>query len=185
MVPNSSSASSWELFTGANGLEFCEKGIACGRFTLEAGGNIGIGTCNPAYHLQVNGSVVKPGGGSWTAASDQRLKDNIVPFEDGLTKVMTIKPVKFHYNKRSGFDTKKEHIGVIAQELKKISPYMVGTFEQDGKDYFDVDNSAMTYLLINAVQEQQKELEASRQQKEALETKLITLEKRLAALEQQ
>ncbi len=32
---------------------------------------------------------------------------------------------------------------------------MVGSFEKDGTEYLDVDNSAMMYMLINAVKEQQ------------------------------
>lgn len=171
----SGTGSSWELFVESNGMNFCERGVSCNRFYLENGGNIGVGVV-PSYRLHVNGSAAKPGGGSWTNASDKRLKDKIVPFQDGLASIMAIKPVKYHYNELSGMDTNPEYVGVIAQELREVAPYMVGTFEKDGVEYFDVDNSAMMYLLINAVQEQEKE-------KEVLIQKLNTLEKRLEALE--
>lgn len=140
-----------------------------------AGGNVGVGLTNPSYRLHVNGSAGKPGGGSWTNASDKRLKDKIVPFQEGLASILAIKPVKYHYNELSGMDTKPEYVGVIAQELKEVAPYMVGTFEKDGVEYLDVDNSAMMYLLVNAVQEQQKE-------KEAQTTKIESLEKQVAEL---
>lgn len=98
--------------------------------------------------------------------------------------------MKFHYNELSGIDTEKEYVGVIAQDLKEVAPYMVGNFEQDGVEYFDVDNSAMTYVLINAVQEQQEQIENYKSQIEALKQELnaskasnTSLEARLEAIE--
>ncbi len=120
-------------------------------------GNVGIGTENPSYLLEVNGTAAKPGGGSWTATSDRRLKKDISDYKEGLKKVLAISPVNFRYNKFSGYDTKKEHIGVIAQELLEVAPYMVSTFEKDEEEYLQVDNSAMTYMLINAVKELHQE----------------------------
>jgi hypothetical protein len=46
---------------------------------------VGIGTSAPAYLLHVNGTAAKPGGGSWTVASDKRLKKNISTFTERLT----------------------------------------------------------------------------------------------------
>lgn len=150
-----------------------------------AGGSVGVGLTNPSYRLHVNGSAGKPGGGSWTNASDKRLKDRIVPFQEGLASIMAIKPVKYHYNKLSGMDTKPEYVGVIAQELKEVAPYMVGTFEKDGVEYFDVDNSAMMYLLVNAVQEQQKEKETQTAKIESLEKQVADLNAKLNLLLEQ
>ena len=122
--------------------------------------------------LQVGSDAFKPGGGTWIAASDRRLKTNIISYEDGLDKLMLVKPVRFNYNKRSGFrDLDKQYIGVIAQDLNEVAPYMVeeqNFWEQTkedengveqiiekGEKLFTVDPSAFTYMLINAVQEQQ------------------------------
>jgi len=118
---------------------------------------VGIGTSTPDYLLHVNGDAAKPGGGSWTVASDARLKKQIQPYKDGLEEVLAIEPVSFHYNNRSGLNTEKEYIGVVAQDLEKITPYMVGTFKKDDEEYLDVDNSAMVYMLINAVKELKSE----------------------------
>jgi hypothetical protein len=131
-------------------------------------GNVGIATDNPSYTLEVNGAAAKPGGGSWTNSSDRRLKQDISEFEDGLEKVLAIRPVNFRYNILSGFDTRKEYVGVIAQELMEVAPYMVGTYEKDGEKYLQVDNSAMIYMLINAVREQQALIEKQQQQIDAL-----------------
>ncbi|MGC6414138.1 MAG: tail fiber domain-containing protein, partial [Bacteroidia bacterium] len=140
------------------------------------GGNTGIGIMTPAYKLHVNGSAGKPGGGSWSAASDARLKENVVPYTEGLSQLLQIKPVRYHYNKLSGNNTKVEYIGVIAQELQKVAPYMVGSFDLNGTKYLDVDNSAMTYMLINAVQEQQKMIEQQQSENKELQLRLERME---------
>jgi hypothetical protein len=113
------------------------------------------------YALQINGEAAKPGGSSWVVASDERLKTSIQPYNDGLSKLLAIKPVRFHYKEQSGFNSNKEHIGVIAQQLQQVAPYMVGNFtnRKDNNEYLEVDNTAMTYMLINAVKEQQVQIE--------------------------
>jgi methyl-accepting chemotaxis protein len=122
--------------------------------TLLPNGNLGIGASaaaiSPTYTLYVEGSAGKPGGGSWSNPSDRRLKDRISDYHDGIKSILKIKPVRFHYNQLSEFDTEPEHVGVIAQELREVAPYMVSENEQG---YLDVNNSAMTYMLVNAVQE--------------------------------
>lgn len=132
--------------------------------------NVGIGTASPTALLEVNSSTVKKvGGGSWTASSDIRLKQNIENYSAGLDDVLQIQPVVFQYNELSGYDTNERHVGVIAQELDKIAPYMVSNYTQDGNDYLEVDNSAMTYMLINAVKEQQEVIQELRLRIEILE----------------
>lgn len=143
---------------------------------------IGINVC--CWALEVDGEVAKPGGGSWSALSDARYKEKVEPYTDGLASIMQINPVRYHYNERSGYDTQPEYIGVIAQELRPTAPYMVRempTGQLNGKEnavaaqtgmnsanggsdaatdtYLSVDNSAMTYMLINAVKEQQKQIQ--------------------------
>jgi hypothetical protein len=117
--------------------------------------NVGIGTTTPDFLLEVDGDAAKPGGGDWSNSSDRRLKKDVKPFMDGLKKVQEIDPVMYHYNALSGYDTTIAYVGVIAQELREIAPYMVGTYEMAGEEYLKVNASAMTYMLINAVKEQQ------------------------------
>ena len=119
-------------------------------------GRIGIGTANPGSLLEVNGTAAKPGGGLWVASSDARLKKDVVPYTDGLKSVLAIQPVRYHYNDLSGYDTKPEYVGVIAQQLNEVAPYMISTSKKGNTDYLKVDNSAMIYMLINGMKEQQK-----------------------------
>jgi len=128
--------------------------------TIERGDNqVGIGTTTPGFLFEVNGSAGKPGGGSWGASSDARLKTDVEPYTDGLQSVLAIDPVTYRYHALSGYDTHPTHVGVIAQQLQEVSPYMVSVSDRVATDgttgYLAVDNSAMTYMLINAVKEQQ------------------------------
>lgn len=127
-------------------------------------GRVGIKTEAPTATLSVNGDANKPGGGSWGSFSDRRLKKDVHDFNSGLDLLKNVHVVKFHYNEKSGYDPSVEYIGVIAQELRKVAPFMVQentTMKQDpGQDpYLTVDPSAFTYIAINAIKEQQKQIE--------------------------
>ena len=134
-----------------------------------------IGSGTPNRKLSVNGGASKTGGGSWDVFSDMRLKQNIQPYTDGLSSLLKVKPVWFQYTPSSGFDSITKYVGVLAQQLQQISPYMVtesaNNKATDGSGYLSVDNSSMTYMLINAIKEQQAVIEALKKRIEVLEKK--------------
>lgn len=113
----------------------------------------------PSGNLSISGSTAtKASGSSWANPSDIRLKQNIHNYAAGLSDILKIRPVTFNYVS----NPKENVVGVIAQELKPIAPYMVSESQNiapDGSPYLQVDNSAMTYMLINAVKEQQQMIE--------------------------
>jgi Chaperone of endosialidase len=130
-------------------------------------------------NIFITGSTAwKTGGGSWTAISDRRVKKDVADFKEGLSQLLRVRPVQFKYNGLGGTsDDGKQFVGVVAQELEKILPEMVSSRKAklhptDSQDTVieQVDPSNFAYLLINAVQEQQKIIEHQ--------------EARLAALEQ-
>ena len=151
--------------------------------------NVGIGTITPAYQLQVGtNSAAKPTSSAWTVASDRRLKKDIRPYVGGLEELLKINTVWFTYTGEAGMP-QETGIGVIAQELKEVAPYMVNTWEHIGEngdrsEYYGVDNGAMTYMLINAVKEQNSTIESLETENVELKKMLLDLEKRLEALEQ-
>ncbi|MBL7766826.1 MAG: tail fiber domain-containing protein [Chitinophagaceae bacterium] len=174
-----------------------------------AGGNVGVGSLpysnvklyvesnqdygvsilaptSPGAALYVDGIAAKPGGGSWTVASDARLKNDVKKYSEGLSSLMKINPVKYHYNAESGLNTNIEYVGVIAQELQQVAPYMVGTFKslKGQKEYLNVDNSAMTYMLINAVKEQQAQIESKDKKLEDLQVQINELKDLIKTISQ-
>ena len=113
------------------------------------------------WALAVYGQCINSSG-SWSRISDLALKNRIQPYEDGLEKVLKINPVRFHYKEEMGLNPTDEYVGVVAQDLQKIAPYMVGKgpIKSDSEEeYLTIDDSAMTYMLINAVKELHAEIE--------------------------
>jgi hypothetical protein len=140
-------------FTGA--LEFYTNGAGSGSLY----GNV--------KGFEVRNGVAYTATGTVSSFSDVRVKKNIQSFNHGLDVITKINPVSFNYNNLSPFNTDKKQIGIIAQELEKIAPYMVDrTATKEMNDLRSVDNQAYVFLLINAVKElaaqnekQQKEIE--------------------------
>lgn len=136
---------------------------------------VGIGVAAPGHMLELSvDDAVKPNGGAWAAPSDKRLKTNIRNFEQGLEQILEIRPVTYNYNGKLGYPTDKEFIGVIAQEMQKIAPYTIKDLNhnREGENYLAFDPSSLTYLLVNAVQEQQEMIDAQQKEIDKLQNKL-------------
>ncbi len=119
---------------------------------------LGVGGV-PGHSFEVGvDDAAKPNGGTWTAASDRRLKENIESFTDGLDVIMKMNPVRYNYNGKLGYPTEKRFVGVIAQEMKAIAPYTVMPLKKGKKEdkYLAYDGTPVTYLLVNAIKDQQK-----------------------------
>lgn len=155
------------------------------RLYINSSGNVGIGTTVPTYKLQLStDSAAKPTTNTWTIASDQRIKKNILDFTDGLNVVMKLKPYTYQYNGLGGkgYDDTDTHIGFVAQEVEPIAPYMVETREGtiDGtqvSDFKSYQGHALPFILLNSIQEQQKIIDAQQLQIDALKVRLNKLEK--------
>ncbi|MEZ4858687.1 MAG: tail fiber domain-containing protein [Flavobacteriaceae bacterium] len=140
---------------------------------------VGIGVTGSGFQLELSGnSAAKPTSSAWTVVSDERLKTNVHAFNDGLDVLEQINPVWFTYNGKAGMPT-ETGVGTIAQQLQKIAPYMVKEWEyqpegiKSGEKYLGVDYGAMDFVLINAIKEQQKEIETLKARLEKLEALLL------------
>jgi len=91
-----------------------------------------------------NGDVTTNGN-----ASDERLKENIVPLDKGLGTVEQIKTYKFNYKDRPE-DTLP---GVIAQEIEKVLPEVVYDIEMEDGVYKAVRYQQIVPVLIEAIKE--------------------------------
>ena len=95
-------------------------------------------------------------------SSDVSLKKDISTLSDSLTKVQALRGVSFTWK-----DTNKKSIGLIAQEVEKVLPELVATNPNTGLKAVEYGN--LVGLLIEAVKEQQKEIESLKQRIDALE----------------
>ena len=141
-------------FTGS--LEFYTNGAGVGNLYTSVKG------------FEVRNGAALTATGTVGSYSDARLKNNITSFTDGLNVISKINPVHFYYNAEAPFNTEKQQVGVIAQDLEKVAPYMVEKNKQNGYDDLrSVNNQAYTFLLINAVKEQQQQIENQQKQIES------------------
>jgi hypothetical protein len=147
-------------------------------FVIKNNGFVGINTDSPDQYLSINGNASKAGGGAWATFSDRRVKQDIKPFNDGLQILMNLKPVTYKYNEKSGYsDLNKTFVGFIAQDVEKVAPYMVNLYDDtEGpsglNDKRQFDESALSKILVNAVQEQQEQIEALKKEIKDLKSQI-------------
>lgn len=143
-------------------------------FSVDDDGNTSIGGGPDAgYRLKVTGGDVRfledlevaqnittaSCSGCTTPPSDIRLKENIVPLAYTLEKLKHIAAIKFDYKTEEFPDKHLEadrQIGLIAQEVEKYFPELV---EYDSQGYRKLDYGKFSSVLLQAIKEQQIEIE--------------------------
>jgi hypothetical protein len=157
----------------------CNTSVSREVMRINGSGNVGIGTSAPTAMLSVNGNTNNTTG-SWSVFSDARIKTVNSDFTDGLNVINKIHPVKFNYNTNAPFKANGEQIGIVAQELEKIAPYMVSQKEYTNiKDLREVNNQAYVFLLINAVKELSTQNEQLKTQNEQFKADLELIKAKL------
>ena len=107
--------------------------------------------------------------------SDERLKTDITEISGALDKVMQLRGVTFRANELAesyGYNSDKEQVGVIAQDVEKVLPQIVvpAPFDlmqlqegieisRSGENYKTVHYEKLVPLLIQAIKEQQVMIE--------------------------
>jgi hypothetical protein len=125
-------------------------------------GNVGIAfhragyTVVGLYHdsgsnLRTNGDFIA--AGNVTAYSDIRMKTNIKVIDNALKKVQQLRGVTYD---RTDREYNIKQTGVIAQEVLKVLPEAVCGSEEE---HYSVAYGNMVGLLIEAIKEQQKQIE--------------------------
>ncbi len=111
-------------------------------------GSLGIGTTASG----VSGEIRATGDIVAFYSSDERLKENIKPIENALSKVESVSGNTYDW--KAGFEDIHSHkgsdIGVIAQEIEKILPQAVIDRENG---YKAVDYEKIIPVLIEAIKE--------------------------------
>lgn len=118
-------------------LEFQVNGV--NRFDVDSGGTVNM------TNLTVNGT--------FTDNSDAGIKDKITPFNNGLDVLRKVKPVTYAYKEGLGLPDHIQRIGVLAQDIEKIAPFLVtkGAADEFNGANLKVKTLDFIYLLINSV----------------------------------
>ena len=117
------------------------------------------GTTAAATQLFVRsgGSVgvrLDTGAGSWTSASDERLKNISGNIENATKKLNTLRAVNFTWKSDK---ENTNNLGLIAQDVIKVFPELVSESSQDGM--YGVRYQDLIPVLVKAIQEQQAQIE--------------------------
>ena len=113
--------------------------------------------------MTLDGSGNVTYSGNVTAYSDERLKKDIVTIDNPIHKIKAMRGVYY-----KEIETDRPRTGVIAQELEKVLPEVVMDIEDTNPETGEttstksVDYGNMVGLLIEAIKEQQDEIERLR-----------------------
>ena len=125
-----------------------------------------------AFRIAFNNDITTEGditANGVMLTSDERLKKDIRPFTEGLSIVNALNPISYTFNEKSGYLSDRTYYSIRAQELKEVAPYLVHDFTLEKEDkegnitsadeYLKIDIAAMPWVLVNAVKEQQDQLD--------------------------
>lgn len=168
--PTSLDGIDWGIDSDCGGINFWRPWSVANfgncKFIIKDNGNVGINLSNPAYALDVNGSVQ---AFSFLTTSDSNLKENIRPFASILDKLMELRPVVYNYkpiyNDQSG--SSKEEFkdlkimvedkrlyrntsGFLAQDVQKIFPDIV---EQNDNGNLSIYTFDFVPIIVKSMQE--------------------------------
>jgi len=161
-------ANGWSSTPSSSSLLYGDFSTSQLRFNAYVGIN---SAPSSIYRLYVTGSVYATGD-FWTG-SDIRLKQNVksIDREGVIDKVKEMDVIKFNYNDEYAKGTKpseNNYIGIIAQEIEKSFPELVRT---DEKGYKAVNYDGLTAVLLQAIKDQQKQIDLLRKEIEILKNK--------------
>jgi hypothetical protein len=106
-------------------------------------------------------------GTDYGTSSSIRWKKNLTAIPDPIAKIKAIRGLYFDWDEAHGG---KHDVGMIAEEVGMVLPEIVD-YEENGIDAIGLDYSKITPLLLEAIKEQQKQIED--QQKEIDELKAL------------
>ena len=144
-------------------------------------GNTGGSLSTPVYVMPIRiGSTSSFRGGiywdgtnlNYVNSSDYRLKENIVPMQHGLSRIMSLNPVTY-----SWIEQKTAGEGFIAHEVQSVIPMAVSgkkdALDKDGAILPQgIDYSKIVVHLVSGMQEQQQLIAALQTQVQQLQQRL-------------
>ena len=139
------------------------SGAASGKYWTFGGDS---GNSFTLFNQTPTGVYVADGGTSWNAFSDERLKTDLVPITDAVSKVSTLRAVT------GRLKTDEEGISrvfLIAQDVQAVLPEAVHVGEDENKT-LGLAYTEVIPLLVAAIKEQQTQIEELKARLAKLET---------------
>jgi hypothetical protein len=151
------------------------------QFLIHVAGGVGINTNDPAgYALNVNGNISCI---SLTQTSDARFKTNVQTFNNALDAILSLRGISFDWDrqawKEKNFPAGRQ-IGFLAQEVEQVLPELVST---DRQGYKSVAYANVVPVLVEAIKQQQSQMDAQQKQLEAVRAENERLKSRLKQME--
>ena len=149
------------------------------QMVIMPGGNVGLGAFPSTDRLQVKGTVridslgaagsahlcINDSNQVSTCSSSARYKSNVKNFGFGLNLVRQLRPVSFSW-KQSG----TPDLGLVAEDVAKVEPLL--TTKNDKGEIEGVKYDRVSVVLVNAVNEQQAQIQWQQKQIAALQEHL-------------
>jgi hypothetical protein len=181
---------------------------ATNGIAITTAGNVGIGTTNPGMKLAVvgdatvSGSLTASGAGEFggtlkvnviesgfgegmihlcrnaalkiatCSSSSLRYKEQVVPFRTGLDVIRKLRPISFTWKADGTRD-----VGLGAEDVAQVAPLLVT--HNDRGEIEGVKYDHLNVVLINAIKQQQVQIETLRSQNAALNARLRSVERML------
>ena len=114
---------------------------------------------NPSNAFVVNYDGSATLSGDLTVNSDMRLKTNVKSLGSTLSKVLLIDGKRYNLKKHNSI----EKIGFLAQEVQQVFPELVKV-EDDKDKTLSLNYQGMIPILLNAIKDQQKQIDAQQKQ---------------------
>lgn len=102
--------------------------------------------------------------------SDKRLKQNIVPVNNALSKILQLNVYSYQYKAPLNYTNylpKGIHYGFMAQELKEVYPNFV---QKNSDGYYSVNYQEMIPILAKGMMEQQAQIDDLKKEIEVLKS---------------
>lgn len=135
----------------------------------------------PNMEVKDNGNVI---ANAFTVRSDDRIKFNEQKLDYGLVQVMALEPKRYD---RAEWEVDpeteeivihpekaKNEIGLVAQDMQKVIPEAVSVPEDENRELWTMSYDTIIPVLVKAIQEQQAQIEALKQENQALESGSLT-----------
>ena len=110
--------------------------------------------------------------GGWNYISDSKFKTDIHTLENSLDKINAMRGVSFYWNELSGKPVDDTQVGFIAQEVNEIVPEICDYNKKT--ESWAVDYAKLTPVLVEAIKQQQIEIDALKIENETIKTELDT-----------